>query len=258
MRVGPGDGAGRDVARLDRHLHDDPGLGVDRQEGRIGRGAFLAQGRQHDRHDLVEAGQHLEQGRVELAGAIGVGRGLELVVEAELVEEGAEPGVVMPAERVMRAERVRHLGQRLAEMLRQQLLVRDIVRHLAQAVLIVREGDQPRRDGAVGQHLKGVTHHRGARDLAERADMRQTGRAVTGLEHHLLLARFLQPRDELLGFLERPGGRDAGGFDQRGFESGHFGFRSRKMGQGRARFRRYARAAQQARRHLPGRWKTPA
>jgi hypothetical protein len=44
----------------------------------------------------------------------------------------------------MRAERIGHLRQRLAEMLRQQLLVRHVVRHLAQAVHIVGEGEQPR------------------------------------------------------------------------------------------------------------------
>jgi hypothetical protein len=44
-----------DVALLDRHLHDDARLGMDRQERRIGRRALLAQRRQHDRHHRVVA-----------------------------------------------------------------------------------------------------------------------------------------------------------------------------------------------------------
>src|SRR6185295_17346469 len=42
-------------------------------------------------------------------------------------------------------------------------------------------------------------------DLAEGADMRQARRTVAGLEQHLVLRAFLQPRDNGLGLLERPG-----------------------------------------------------
>ena len=75
----------------------------------------------------------------------------------------------------MGAERIGHLGQRLAEILRQHLLVRHVVRHLAQAVHVVGERDQPGLDLVVGENAEGVTHHGGARDLAEGADMRQAG-----------------------------------------------------------------------------------
>ena len=105
----------------------------------------------------------------------------------------------------MGAERIGHPGQRLAEILLEQRLVRHIVRHLAQAVHVVGERQQPRLDLVAGQDAKSVTDHGGAGDLAEGADMRQAGRAVAGLEQHLVLWRFLQPRDNLLRLLERPG-----------------------------------------------------
>ena len=82
----------------------------------------------------------------------------------------------------MVAERVRHLRQRLAEMLSQHLFVRDVVRDLAQAVHVVGEADQPGRDLVLGEHAEGMPHHGGARDLAERADMRQPRRPVARLE----------------------------------------------------------------------------
>ena len=104
-----------------------------------------------------------------------------------MVEERAQPRVVVLTETRMGAERVRHLRQRLAEMLGQHLLVRHVVRHLAQAIHVVRERDQPGLDLVVGQHAEGVAHHGGARDLAEGADMRQAGGAVAGLEDHLVL-----------------------------------------------------------------------
>ena len=87
----------------------------------------------------------------------------------------------------------------------QHLLVGHVVRHLPKPVHVVGEREQARLDLVLGQHAKGMAHHRGARDLAERADMRQAGRAVAGLEQHLVLRAFLQPRDNGLRLLERPG-----------------------------------------------------
>ncbi len=95
--------------------------------------------------------------------------------------------------------------QRLAEMRRQHLLVRHVVRHLAQPVHVIGKRQQPRLDLVLRQHAEGMAHHGGARDLAERADMRQAGRTVAGLEQHLVLRTFLQPRDNRFRLLERPG-----------------------------------------------------
>ena len=191
-------------------------VGRDRQERRIGLRALLAQRRQHDLHHGVEALEHLEQRRVEAAGRVAVGRRQELVLEAELIEEGAQPRIVVRAEATDTVrERVGHLRQRLAEMRRQHLLVRHVVGHLAQPVHVVGERDQPRLHLVVGEHAEGVAHHGGARDLAEGADMRQAGGAVAGLEDHLVLRLRLQPRDDLARLLERPGVRLLGEFAQR-------------------------------------------
>ncbi len=139
----------------------------------------------------LEMRQHLQQRGVEPARRVAGSRRHEFVVEAELIEKGAQPRVVVRGEACMRAERIGHFGQRLAEMLRQHLLVGNVVRHLAQAVHVVGERDQPGLDRVVGQHAEGVAHHGGARDFAESADMRQAGRAVAGLEDHLVLRALL-------------------------------------------------------------------
>ena len=116
-------------------------------------------------------------------------------------------------------------------MLRQHLLVRHVVGHLAQPVHVVGEGDQPGLDLVVGEHAEGVAHHGGARDLAEGADMRQAGGAVAGLEDHLVLRLALQPRDDLARLLERPGVRLLGELAQRGggFGDGHRALRARPL-----------------------------
>ena len=102
------DRAGLGVVREHRHLQHDAGRRRDRQERRIGLRALLAQRRQHDVHHGVEALQHLEQRRVEAARHVAVGRRHELVLEAEMVEEGAQPRVVGGAERrIFVRERVR-------------------------------------------------------------------------------------------------------------------------------------------------------
>ncbi len=61
--------------------------------------------------------EHLEQRGVEAAGGVTLGCREELVVEAEGVEKGLEPRIVVLAEARMVAEGVRDLRQRLAEML---------------------------------------------------------------------------------------------------------------------------------------------
>src|SRR6202011_666270 len=59
-------------------------------------------------------------------------------------------------------------------------------------------------------------------DLAEGADVRQSGRAVAGREDHVVLRSALEPRDDLARLLERPGGRLLGERPQRygGFGNG--------------------------------------
>ena len=150
--------------------------------------------------------EHPDQCRVEAARDVVLGGRQELVVEAERVEEGLQPRIVVMAEARVVAEGVRHLGQRLAEMLRQHLLVRDVVRDLAQAIHVVGEADQPGRDLVLGQHAEGVAHEGGARDLAKGADMRQAAWPITGLEDDGAgrLRDALQPAKDFARLLERP------------------------------------------------------
>ena len=108
LAVLEGDGAGRDVVREHRHLQHDPGLGIDRQERRVGPPPLLAQRRQHHVADAVMVTQHLEQCSVEPSAAIAVGGRQELVLEPEPVEERAQPRVVVLAEARVGAERVGH------------------------------------------------------------------------------------------------------------------------------------------------------
>ena len=166
-----------------------------------------------------------KQRGVEAARQVAVGRGQELVLKTELVEEGAQPRVVGGAERgIFVRERVRHTRQRLAEMGRHHVAVGDIVGHLAQPVHVVGEGDQPGLDLVVGEYAKGMAHHGGACDLAEGTDMRQPRRAIAGLEDDLVLWMLPQPRNDLARLLERPGVRVFGDLAQGldwGLDHGH-------------------------------------
>ena len=182
-----GDRAVRGVHLLQRHVEHPARLRRDRQEDRIGLLPLLAQARQHHRHDRVIALRRAPQHRVEPPRAVEVGRRDELILEAERVEEPPQHRVVMRAEALKLAERVRHAGQRPLQVLPQHRLVRHVLRHLAHAVEIVREADQPRRN--VRDRLERPADHRRPRHLAEGADMRQPARPVAGLEQHVPLGR---------------------------------------------------------------------
>ncbi len=188
---------------------------MDRQEGRIGGGALLAQRGEHDRLHRLETREHVQERRVEPAGGVVLRRRRELVLEAEAVEEAAQHSVIVVREALVLAERIRNACQRLAEVLPQHVAVRHVVRHLAQPVHVVGEGEEPRRDAAFGQDVERVADHGRARDLAERADVRQARRAIAGLEEHVLLSRPLHTRHELARFLERPCLRLPGGVGKR-------------------------------------------
>ena len=181
-------------------------LRADRQEGRIGGGPFGAERGQDGGDHLVVQREDAQQRRVEPAFAIILrGRG-EFVVKAEPVEEALQLGVVMRAETVMRAERIGHPGERPADEALQHLAVGHVVGHLAQPVHVIGEGQQAR--GQAGQRGEGVPHPGGARHLAERADMRQAGGAVAGLEQCGRFARGGEAGGDLLRLLERPGLRE--------------------------------------------------
>jgi hypothetical protein len=190
-----------------RRLQHTAGLRADRQERRIGRAALFAEGRQHDRLDRVEALEDAQQHLVEAARPIGLGRRHEGVVEAEAVEERAQPGVVVGAEAFVLAERVADGGDRLVAVLLQHLAVGDVVRDLPQAVHVVGEDDQLRRDRVLGQRLEGVAHDRRPGGLAEGAQVRQARGPVTALEDH----RSGQRREGRHGLGELALGEQGGG-----------------------------------------------
>ncbi len=220
FRILVGDGAGRGVVRHDRHLQHDAGARADRQKGRIGLRPLGPQRRQHDGHHGIEAREHAQQRGVEAAGAVALGRGQELVFEPEGVEKGAQARIVVGPEARMGAERIGHLRERLAQMLRHQRLVGDVVGHLAQPVEVIREGDEPGLDLVVGEHPERMAHHGGAGDLSEGPDMRQARGPVAGLEDDGVLVGILgvalQPRHDPPRLLERPGIRALGELAQIG------------------------------------------
>ena len=182
-----GDGPGLAVVGDDRHLQHDAGTRRDRQERRVRLGPLLTQRWQHHRHDLFKVLQHIEKCGIETSRRVASRRRHEFVVEAELIEKRAQPRIVVRGKARIGPERIGHLGQRLAQMLRHHLLVGDVVGDLAQPVHVVGERDQPRLDLVIGENAKGVAHHRGARHFAERPDVRQAGRTIAGLEDHLVL-----------------------------------------------------------------------
>ena len=206
VRVAPDDGAGVLVALLDRHLHHHAGARVDRQDRRIGGAPLRPEGGQYHRDDLVEAGEDPQQRRVEAPGGVILRRGRKFVLEPESVEERPQPGIVVRAEAVVRAERVGNASQRFAQMPRQHLPVRDVVRHLAQPIHIIAEGEQA--GWQAGEQAEGVADPRGAGDLAKRADMRQARWTVAGLEQRFPPAAGGQPARNFSSLLERPGFRD--------------------------------------------------
>ncbi len=212
------------VYGLHRHIEHFARVRMDWQERAVGRLTLLAQRGQHHIHDVLIFPRGLQQHGVEPAGFVTFRGRQEFILESELVEEGTEPRIHVRAIGIMRAERVRHSRQRLLQVRLQLFRVRHGRRHFAHPVHVIRHTDQARCVFAAGQHFKGVTHHRRAHDFAKRADMRQAGRAITGLEGHRVASLTLAGLDLLLhalfqlaGKLERPG---LSGMGERG-EIGH-------------------------------------
>ena len=133
----------------------------------------------------VPIAQDLADDVVEAAARIAFGRRQEFIVEAEAVEEMPQHRIVVVREALVGPERVGDLRQRLAEMRGEHLLLGHVVRHLAQPVHVVAEGDQPRRRAA-GQFLISLPDEGRAQHFVEGADVRQARGTVAGLEDHRL------------------------------------------------------------------------
>ena len=197
--------AGLGLALDHRDLEHDARARADGKEGAVGRAPLGPEGGKHHLHHRIVMPEHGKKRCVEQAALVALGRALELVLEAEFVEEGAEPRVVVGAEAREGAEGIGHGSERFAEMLRQHLPVRHVVGHFAQAVHVVGEGEEPARQ--VRKPPEGLAHHRGARDLGEGADVRQARGTVAGLEEHVALGGRLavEPYQQLSRLLEGPG-----------------------------------------------------
>ena len=199
-----GDRAFLGVDRFHRHIHYPPRFRVDRQEDRIGLPTLLAQRLQHHFHDLVILFSSAQKHLVELAGAVEFRGRDKLVLEPEGIQKTPQHGVVMRAKAVVFAERIGHRCQRALQMFFQCGGVGHVTRHLAHPVQIVGKAHQPRRN--VADLLKCAADHRRARNFAEGPDMRQTRRAIAGLEQDvpllggLVCIAFQHPTC----FLERP------------------------------------------------------
>ena len=93
------------------------------------------------------------------------------IVKPETVQKFPQLSIIMGGETLMRPKGIRSVGQGLAQMLCQKVLIRDISRHFSQAVHVIRNHKQ--FCGQITQGLKGLADHGGAQDLAKRADMGQ-------------------------------------------------------------------------------------
>ncbi len=185
--VCPAYGACDRVNGVHLNLHDLPRVGVQRQNGGIGCSAVRPQCGQDHGQNLVMHFQHAQQSRIKPAGRIILGGRCKLVFKPETVEERAQPRVVMGRKRVVRAKRVRHAGERLANIFLQHLTLGHVIGHLAQGVHIVRKSQQTGRTARKGGI--GLPHPGCAGDLTKGADMGQArgtipsfqqGRALIG------------------------------------------------------------------------------
>ena len=204
-----GDGVALRMRGDDLGLQHQSAVRTDRKERAVGGAAFLAKGRQHDIHDGIVIRQYAAQPVIKAAGAIAVGRADKFIVKAEGIKKRLKAGIVMRAKGGMRAKRVANRCQRQSQIRFQSLAIRDIVRHLAKPVHIVRETDKP--CCRAGHHLEGMPHHAGPHNLAKGAYMRQTGRAVACLEQHLaIMVHAVEPFDQIARLGKGPGFRVAG------------------------------------------------
>ena len=144
---------------------------MDRQETAIGLLPLFPQRRQHDPHDRIIPLRRQPQRVVEPAGLVELRRADELVLEPEGIEEPPQHRVVVVAKAFILPIGIGDARQRLLHVLAQHLLLRNILWHLPHPVHIVGKADQP--GGDIADHLEGAADHRGARHLAEGADMGQ-------------------------------------------------------------------------------------
>ena len=194
------------------HLHHHTGFRVNGQEGRIGGAAIRAECRQDHVQDLGVVFRHPQQCRIKLAGTVVIGRRCEFVLKAESIQKGAQPRVIMVPEAFMCAEGIRNGRDWPPDMPGQHLLIRHIIRHLAQPIHVIAEGDQARRQAR--ELREGMPDPACARHFAKGADMRQAGRAIARFKQSRFFAGSGQAGRDLARLLKGPslhGGKISGG-----------------------------------------------
>ena len=101
--------------------------------------------------------QNRAQTIIEPPRGVAVGRADEFILKAEAVKEGLQAGIIVRTKGGVRSERVAHRCQRQAKIGLHRFAIRDVVRHLAKAVHIIRETDKPGL--RTSHHLESVAHH---------------------------------------------------------------------------------------------------
>ena len=166
-----GDLSARGIDVFHRHVHHAARFRMDGQEDRIGLTPLFTQRLQHDLHDVIILLASPAQRVVKLARAIEFCGRDKFVLKPERIKEPAQHGVVVMTKAFELFEGVGHRCQRLLQVPRQHILLRQVAGHLAHAIQVIRKTDE--LGGNVADHLKRAPDHRGAQHLAKGADMRQ-------------------------------------------------------------------------------------
>lgn len=200
------DGARIRMDLQNRHLQDFSAFRGNRHKRGIARRTFLPQNRDNRLFHFFVKLQHFQKPFILPAGFITLGRRHKLVIEPERIQKGPQTGIVMMCKTFMGSERVRHRRQRQPNIFSQHVLVRHIVRHLAQTVHIIGKTDELRRN-VRRQTPEGMAHHRGPTHFPECSDMRQPRRPISRFKQHIALLRRLpaHPLQNMPGFFKRPG-----------------------------------------------------
>ena len=123
------------------------------------------------------------QSIVEAPRRIHLGGAREFVLDFDRRQESAELAEHVIGETRAASERVGNFRDRHAQIPRDVLAIRHVLRHFAQSVEIVDENDQPRRSRRLEQ-MERLAHERRAKNLGHRAEMRQSRRAEAALENY--------------------------------------------------------------------------
>ena len=104
--------------------------------------------------------QQLHQRVVEPSRLIAISGADEFIVEPEFIQESLKTRIVVFAETVMRAERIRDGGQRLTQILGHHFLFGNILRDAAKSIHVI--GKSKQFSGDFRHFVEGAPDHAGA------------------------------------------------------------------------------------------------